>query len=225
MTAAGLFFAIRRAFTARLLTMMLNGLGASLHGKIYLNLFDFIKFNIEDVSKARLAELKLGLELLNRLQVRLGELGSRWDLVMKIAVLARMMAARVIVRVDHVLGSRTDSRVHLLGGHRNVVRVKRSLVVMRVTVVRIPMGLVPLVAAWSGLGGALGILVGQSLFTDKCQNQSDQNVRVHPATMREWIRTRGGMTGSDITWKGATPLSCQIKSEVPNQTLRFHSYF
>lgn len=203
----GLFLALRRAFTAGVLAMVHDGLAVSLQGRIDRNRFDFFKVNIENIPKGGLAELKLRLSLFNRLQVRLGELGSSRDLVMNIAILARMMAARVVVRVDHVLGSRADSRVNLLGGHRNVIRVERSLVVMRVTVVRVPMGLVSLVAAWSGLGGALGILVGQSLFTDKCQNQSDQNIRVHPTTIR--IKARGGMTGSDITWTGATPLSSQ----------------
>lgn len=181
MVVAGLLFALRRTLAAGLLTMVLNRLTVSLHGRIDLNLFNLLEVDVKDVSKSGLTKVKLRLNFFNSLDAGLAELGISRDLVMNIAALARMMATRIIVRVDHMVGSRTDSRVNFLGGHRNVIRVERSLVVMRVTVVRVPVGLVSLNR--SGLGATLGVLVCSSLLTDKSDNQSDQNVCVHPRTM------------------------------------------
>lgn len=57
---------------------------------------------------------------------------------MGVAVMTRVMATRVVIRVDHVVWRWTDGWVDLLGGHRNVVRVERSLVVVRVAIIRVP---------------------------------------------------------------------------------------
>lgn len=65
-------------------------------------------------------------------------LDAAGNLVVRIAALE--MASRVIVWVDHVSGRGANGRIDFLGGNRDVVRVDRSLVVVRVAIVGVPMG-------------------------------------------------------------------------------------
>jgi len=85
------------------------------------------------------------------------------------------MAARVKVGIDHVGGRGTDRRVDLLGGHRDVVRVERGLVKVRVAVVRVPVGLSRALSLQGG-SGSMRVAVSGSSLSDHNSSQSQQQV-------------------------------------------------
>lgn len=145
-----------------------HGRSSKLHLRHHLHDVICGRGNTSDLWNSLLSHLAMTTDT-NRL------LHTARHLVMR--VIAVIVAARIIVRIDHVRGLRANGRIHLLGGHRDVERVQRSLVVVRVAVVRVPVRALAVLA---------GLLLVEGVGAKEGAGEGDQDWKVHACGLDDW---------------------------------------